>query len=612
MPQSPLYQSISIYQTRILCLHGDDGIAGSALRCDLYPADIVHPSFAGIGVRSGRNGEDYVVPYEALSYAWGSTVYSKSIICNDVHVGITENLYHALKVLRPISNGRRYIWIDALCINQWDPVERSQQVQNMLVIYQNARKVIAWLGPAHQHTLDVLTAAAASASKKWLEKSEDISNVLKGLDDLYSRPWFKRMWVQQEIRAARELVLYCGNLQFSWFSALSNPESLFPPLEIQSHEPAAWYKLKAQPVPTNDPYWYSRKSVSTLRANNMAHLRCFERFSQEAKPVDFVETLLITGLLQATDPKDYIYGILGLTNLPAKPMPLQTWAATRSSELCIPIDYSADLNDILTTVTWLAIMKGGLSVIAKFKSFPSRGRDISTSHLPSWVIDWRVAAGLFRRKLLVRDSSFAEKLKDPDRFPVTIENPWDIRSKAVRGGVTRPRSGQPPHQHAQVVADNSTTTHSFRKLVVRGYKATLYYATNNHVYLKEADLEDRVCWQIPQGTGRSDIVVFLFGFVASGVDSSTSGQQSRCDGLWLLRPVNNLEHKLVAYLPWNKGEHLDLYDYWEWDQPSAYAKAAGQKPDHDRLAATPRIEGMRYRSALNEGDVVDVYKFVIV
>lgn len=310
MPEIQLYQPISVYQTRILCLHGDEGVAESPLRCDLYPADILHPSFGGIGVRSDKNGEDRVIPYEALSYAWGNNVCSKSIVCNDVPFTITENLHDALVVLRPVNNGRRYIWIDALCINQSDPEERSQQVRIMLFIYQNATKVVAWLGHAHLNTKDAL-AAVASPPKEWLDMNFPV--IISGLEDLYSRSWFKRMWVQQEIHAAKQLVLYCGDLQFSWFPQLSNPESILPPPKSQPIEPLAWYKSKPKTVSAQDPLSALRTSMSSLRLQNLAHLRCFEQFSgAQPASIDFVETLLITGLLQATDPKDHVYGILGM------------------------------------------------------------------------------------------------------------------------------------------------------------------------------------------------------------------------------------------------------------------------------------------------------------
>jgi hypothetical protein len=37
-------------------------------------------------------------------------------------------------------------WIDAICVNQQDLVERSQQVQRMADIFSKVARVIIWLG----------------------------------------------------------------------------------------------------------------------------------------------------------------------------------------------------------------------------------------------------------------------------------------------------------------------------------------------------------------------------------------------------------------------------------------------------------------------------------
>lgn len=41
-----------------------------------------------------------------------------------------------------------FIWIDAVCINQADPIEKAAQISLMGDIYSNASLVIAWLGNA--------------------------------------------------------------------------------------------------------------------------------------------------------------------------------------------------------------------------------------------------------------------------------------------------------------------------------------------------------------------------------------------------------------------------------------------------------------------------------
>ncbi|KAF2423735.1 heterokaryon incompatibility, partial [Tothia fuscella] len=92
------------------------------------------------------SGEDRLTEYDALSYTWGTEDKTETILCNGVELPITANLFQALRMLRPSAKERRYLWVDAICINQADESEKSDQVWNMLHIYQTARKVMAWLG----------------------------------------------------------------------------------------------------------------------------------------------------------------------------------------------------------------------------------------------------------------------------------------------------------------------------------------------------------------------------------------------------------------------------------------------------------------------------------
>jgi hypothetical protein len=60
-------------------------------------------------------------------------------------LGITHNLSVALRQIRHLDKPR-VLWVDAICINQDDLVERSAEVMEMASIYSNAERVIVWLG----------------------------------------------------------------------------------------------------------------------------------------------------------------------------------------------------------------------------------------------------------------------------------------------------------------------------------------------------------------------------------------------------------------------------------------------------------------------------------
>lgn len=49
------------------------------------------------------------------------------------------------------SGAERWIWIDALCINQYDLLEKARQIQALYVIFKRAKRTLVWLGEAEGH-----------------------------------------------------------------------------------------------------------------------------------------------------------------------------------------------------------------------------------------------------------------------------------------------------------------------------------------------------------------------------------------------------------------------------------------------------------------------------
>ena len=71
-----------------------------------------------------------VPPFQALSYAWGDPDPQTEICCSGLGATIGPNLFSALRHLRPATPYFvQWIWADALCINQEDVTERSEQVR---------------------------------------------------------------------------------------------------------------------------------------------------------------------------------------------------------------------------------------------------------------------------------------------------------------------------------------------------------------------------------------------------------------------------------------------------------------------------------------------------
>jgi len=223
----------------------------------------------------------------------------------------------------------------------------------MLLIYKKAARVVAWLGPAHKNTANLLSLAAAPGTP-WI-----FDDVHAAVEDLYIRPWFRRIWIQQEIFAARTLIFQWGPHRFSWFPLLSDPKLLVgwpPSLIVGTNMTEEMNKQKSILGESNQA---QQTVTSRLKSLHDDRLSCFNRFSQSKLPqLDFIDTLLQTSLLEATNPRDHIYGVIGMTGCPAKPVSIREWMGARQheSDAFIPIDYSATLASILSTATWAMLI----------------------------------------------------------------------------------------------------------------------------------------------------------------------------------------------------------------------------------------------------------------
>ena len=134
--------------------------------------------------------------YEALSYVWGNPGETVPIFIDDHRVKVTKNLHTALLRLRSQSF-ERIIWVDAVCINQADDLEKVHQIQCMTKIYGHASRVIISLGEGtddSDQAFEDIRNAADDEVANLLEKTNQ-----KAILKLLERPWFRRVWVREQI-----------------------------------------------------------------------------------------------------------------------------------------------------------------------------------------------------------------------------------------------------------------------------------------------------------------------------------------------------------------------------------------------------------------------------
>lgn len=161
--------------------------------------------------------------YEAISYCWGGPPDERKIICEQGTLPVTKNLYDALHQFRDLEKART-LWADAICINQEDLVERTQQVPLMRRIYEQCSQCIVWLGVDEQDDysasqllikLSQLRSAQRSQSrgKPW-SRLTTTPHQWGSFRKLLDRPWFIRMWTLQEIILPQRAVILSG--RYAW------------------------------------------------------------------------------------------------------------------------------------------------------------------------------------------------------------------------------------------------------------------------------------------------------------------------------------------------------------------------------------------------------------
>ena len=103
--------------------------------------------------------------YSAISYVWGDATQRAPVTCNGLGcIHIRRNLFDLLSRLADEAPGPdhgKYLWVDAICINQDDLEERRNQVLLMQQIYGRADATFIWLSYEDEKSRQAWDFAAA-------------------------------------------------------------------------------------------------------------------------------------------------------------------------------------------------------------------------------------------------------------------------------------------------------------------------------------------------------------------------------------------------------------------------------------------------------------------
>ncbi|KAL4871478.1 hypothetical protein BDV12DRAFT_206225 [Aspergillus spectabilis] len=157
--------------------------------------------------------------YETVSYMWGGEDGDYTT-CKPVFIGPywdvmmqTRNCYQMLRTAR-LAREPRIIWVDAICINQQNDIERAEQVENMAKIYEQCSRVIVYLG----EDLVIPVKPGTVMSRRRLHELESDPVFLSSsrqitLAGILRRRYFSRLWVIQELVLSQRAIIRIGNCE---------------------------------------------------------------------------------------------------------------------------------------------------------------------------------------------------------------------------------------------------------------------------------------------------------------------------------------------------------------------------------------------------------------
>ncbi|KAE8417466.1 heterokaryon incompatibility protein-domain-containing protein [Aspergillus pseudocaelatus] len=332
--------------------------------------------------------------YAALSYCWGTELYSSWLYvlppdvpfdrrmqwqddqwedliqqCKGFRIG--ENLKRALLRLRREDESIT-LWVDAICINQNNEEEKTQQLLQMAKVYRMANYVCVWLGEADSDK-------RSNRAMRYIPKIMDFAFLERA---------FSRRWVVQEISLAKEASVYCGKMAVPW-TEFADAVSI---LVAYQEKIKGLFKSWREGVQTLG-------EVQSFGANKLlqATTRLFQRDAKGVaqnplKGIEYLVTSLST--FDASKPRDIVYSLVSIASDTYDPVSYDAGQEgdDNNKDYKLAIDYKLDEVEVYRNfVKYCILSSGSLDIICRPWAMPKIGK----GRLPTWI-------------RLLQDSEFGE------------------------------------------------------------------------------------------------------------------------------------------------------------------------------------------------------------
>ena len=313
--------------------------------------------------------------YETLSYVWGNAPADHEIRLNDHSLLITSSLWEALRVLARERAGK-FLWVDAICINQKDSSEKSSQVRMMGQIYQRAQRVIIWINRpgirSGRRQVDLITQTALKGfaqgyragwyagvltqylenprheafDKPSLESFRGDGGYWPALVRFFDQDWWRRVWVRQELAMSKKATVFCSEHSVDWEDVAAM---------------AHWVSLFTQDLDEKTKSWGAKHRSGAYSGEDFED---FRQTLQRGGSLDLQSMLIHARNCETTDPRDRVFAVLGMVE----------------DFQSIHIDYDSSPAEVAQSAfKALANANGGLEALI-FSQNPDR-----TEGIPSWA-----------------------------------------------------------------------------------------------------------------------------------------------------------------------------------------------------------------------------------
>ncbi|CZR66362.1 uncharacterized protein PAC_16263 [Phialocephala subalpina] len=271
--------------------------------------------------------------YEAISYTWeGQSPSPNHFIifrCKDnilSRLNLTANTSAALRRVR-LPNEVRYIWIDAICIDQSSIKDKERQIANMGFVYSLAQRVLVWLGDhvtrdglltlkyirelaMHNPTDTDSGCQLQRVFDNIREDSKPQKLVSSGcrwslMERFFCHPWFTRVWTLQEIALnPSSAFIYYGDETMEWKTITRAMDVMhkytFDHYTVLYDALGTFIKVQSQ-VQRWRSSWFLDSSLQFLHFNP----------SDSSRP-QLLDIFVNARNRESSEPKDSVFGLYGI------------------------------------------------------------------------------------------------------------------------------------------------------------------------------------------------------------------------------------------------------------------------------------------------------------